>query len=193
VAKVFDAIDDTNRAFIEAQQLFFVATAPLSANGHANLSPKALDAFRVLSPTRVAYLDLTGSGNETSAHLRENGRITFMFCAFAGPPKILRLYGRGETVLPSDGRWAELLPHFGEHPGARQIIVAEIDLVQTSCGFGVPLYAYVGQRDTLTRWAEAKGDAGLESYRAEKNAHSIDGLVTPLGETRRGRPFEPTG
>lgn len=184
MAKTDDAIDDTNRAFIEAQQLFFVATAPLSPDGHANLSPKGLDSFRVLSPTRVAYLDLTGSGNETSAHLRENGRITFMFCAFAGPPKILRLYGRGETVLPSDDRWTELIPRFGERPGTRQIILATIDLVQTSCGFAVPFYDYVGQRETLTRWAEAKGDAGLETYRSERNAHSIDGLVTPLAESR---------
>ena len=184
MAKTYDAIDDANRAFIEAQQLFFVATAPLDADGHVNLSPKGLDAFRVLSPNRVAYLDLTGSGNETSAHLRQNGRITLMFCAFAGPPKILRLYGRGETVLPSDTRWSELLPRFGERPGARQIIVAEIDLVQTSCGFGVPLYDYVGQRDTLSRWAGVKGESGLETYRSEKNAHSIDGLVTPLGGTR---------
>ncbi len=180
--KVFDAIDDTHRAFIAAQRLFFVGSAPLSAEGHVNLSPKGLDCFRVLASDRVAYLDLTGSGNETSAHLHENGRITLMFCAFAGSPEILRLYGRGETVLPGSDAWAELRPLFGEYPGARQIIVAQIERVQTSCGFAVPRYEYVGQRDTLIRWAHAKGDDGLAAYHRERNAASIDGLPTPLGE-----------
>jgi len=183
VGDVFDSISDTHRAFIAAQQMFFVATAPLSADGHLNLSPKGLDCFRILAPNRVAYLDLTGSGNETSAHLHENGRITFMFCAFAGPPKIVRLYGRGETVLPESDRWDELHPLFGEYPGARQIIVAEISRVQTSCGFAVPKYEYVGQRDTLIRWAVAKGADGVETYHRERNTRSIDGLVTPLGES----------
>ena len=181
MGKIYDSIGDDHREFIAAQQTFFVASAPLSPDGHVNLSPKGLDCFRILTPTRVAYLDLTGSGNETSAHLRENGRITLMFCAFAGPPKILRLYGRGETVLPGSARWTELRSLFGEHPGARQIIIAEIDRVQTSCGFGVPIYEYVGQRDTLIRWTDAKGE-GLEGYQREHNARSIDGLVTPLGE-----------
>ncbi len=180
----YDAISDRHRAFIAAQHLFFVASAPLDAEGHVNMSPKGLDCFRVLTPNRVAYLDLTGSGNETSAHLRENGRITLMFCAFAGPPNILRLYGRGETALPGSDRWAELRPLFGDYPGARQIIVAEISRVQTSCGFAVPNYTYVGQRETLIRWANAKGDDGLETYHDERNARSIDGLVTPLGEPR---------
>jgi len=182
VSKMYDAINDDQQAFIAAQQMFFVASAPLSADEHVNMSPKGLDCFRVLTANRVAYLDLTGSGNETSAHLRENGRITLMFCAFAGPPNILRLYGRGETVLPGSDQWAELRPLFGEYPGARQIIVAEIDRVQTSCGFAVPNYAFVGQRDTLIRWANAKGEDGLETYHRERNARSIDGLVTPLGE-----------
>ena len=184
MAKFYDAIGDDLRAFIEAQRVFFVATAPAGGDGHVNVSPKGRDSLRVLGPLRVAYLDLTGSGNETSAHLRENGRITFMFCAFAGPPKILRLYGRGETVLPTDARWPELRPLFGDDPGARQIIVAEIDRVQTSCGFAVPRYDYVGQRDTLTRWAEHKGDDGLATYHRERNTYSIDGLVTPLGESQ---------
>lgn len=182
MAKVFEQIGEDLRAFIAAQQLFFVATAPLAEAGHVNLSPKGLDGFRVLGPRRVAYIDLTGSGNETSAHLQENGRITFMFCAFAGPPKILRLYGRGQTVLPTDPSWAELRPRFGAEPGARQIVVADIDRVQTSCGFGVPLFAYAGQRDTLVKLADAKGDEGLSAYRAEANARSIDNLPTPLGE-----------
>ncbi len=183
MAKVYDAISDDQRAFITAQQIFFVASAPLSSAGHVNLSPKGLDCLRVLTPNRVVYLDLTGSGNETSAHVRENGRITLMFCAFAGPPKILRLYGRGETVLPGSDQWADLSPLFGAYPGARQIIVAKISRVQTSCGFAVPHCEYVGQRDTLLRWANAKGNDGLETYRCERNARSIDGLVTPFGKS----------
>jgi hypothetical protein len=182
VAELFDAISDSHRAFIAAQQMFFVGSAPLSADGHVNLSPKGLDCLRVLGPNRVAYLDLTGSGNETSAHVRENGRVTLMFCAFAGAPKILRLYGHGEIALPGSGLWEELRPLFGDYPGARQIVVAAISRVQTSCGFAVPRYDYVGQRDTLIRWADAKGEEGIETYWAERNAQSIDGLVTPLGE-----------
>ncbi len=181
MAKMYDTINEAQRAFIAEQRVFFVASAPLGAEGHVNLSPKGLDCFRLLGPNRVAYLDLTGSGNETSAHLRENGRVTFMFCAFDGPPNILRLYGRGEVALPSDALWDELRPHFGDHPGARQIIVAAIDRVQTSCGFAVPHYEYVGQRDALTRWATVKGDAGLAAYQRERNARSINGLVTPIG------------
>jgi hypothetical protein len=182
VAKFFPAIDDAHHKFIADQHMFFVASAPLSADGHVNLSPKGQDCLRVLGPNSVAYLDLTGSGNETSAHLRENGRITLMFCAFAGPPKILRLFGRGEAVLPGSRQWEELFPLFEPLPGARQIILVEVSQVQTSCGFAVPNYKYVGQRDTLNRWAEAKGDDGLVEYRRQKNTRSIDGLLTPLGE-----------
>ncbi len=181
MAEFFDAISNNLRAFIEAQRVFFVATAPAGNQGRGNLSPKGLDGFRVLGPNRVAYLDLTGSGNETSAHLRENGRITFMFCAFTGSPNILRLYGRGEVALPGSALWDELRPRFGDEPGARQIIVAAIDRVQTSCGFAVPNYEYVGQRDALTKWANVKGADGLATYQREKNARSIDGMVTPLG------------
>ncbi len=184
MAKQYDAITDELRAWIEAQHMFFVASAPLSAEGHVNVSPKGLDTFRILGPRRVAYLDLTGSGNETSAHLQENGRITFMFCAFAGPPRILRLYGRGQTALPGSPLWAELRPLFPDLPGARQIIAADIHRVQTSCGFAVPNYTYCGQRDTLIRWAENRGEAGLEAYRREKNTASLDGLPTPLGDGR---------
>ncbi len=182
MAQVHPEITDPLRAFIEAQPLFFVATAPLSATGHVNLSPKGLDSFRVLGPNRVAYLDLTGSGNETSAHLRENGRITFMFCAFQGSPQILRLYGQGRTVLPDMPEWPTLLPQFPTLPGARQIIVADIDRVQTSCGFAVPLLAPVSQRDTLVKWAAKQGVVGLAQYHQKKNRVSIDGLPTPLGE-----------
>jgi hypothetical protein len=175
MGKVLECITPELRAFIEAQPLFFVATAPLAGTGHVNLSPKGLDCFRFLSSSRVAYLDLTGSGNETAAHVRENGRITFMFCAFAGPPRVLRLHGTAQVVLPESREWAGLVDAFPSHPGVRQIITAEITRVSTSCGFGVPFMEYVGQRDTLIRWAEAKGEA-LPRYREEKNAQSIDGL-----------------
>ncbi|MBW4694856.1 MAG: pyridoxamine 5'-phosphate oxidase family protein [Lyngbya sp. HA4199-MV5] len=179
MAKVFASITDDLQRFIETQHIFFVATAPLTA-GHVNLSPKGLNSFRILSANRVAYLDVTGSGNETSAHLQENGRITFMFCAFQEPPLILRLYGTGQTILPATTEWHDLYPLFSPLPGARQMIVATIDRVQTSCGMGVPLYEPVGQRDSLLKWAEKKGAEGLHAYQQQKNTSSIDGLPTPL-------------
>lgn len=182
MARTYETITDELREFIEAQQMFFVASAPLASDGHVNVSPKGLDCLRVLGPSQVAYCDLTGSGNETSAHLLENGRITLMFCAFAGPPRILRLYGTGTTLLPGSSGWAELKPLFPEYRGARHIILADISRVQTSCGFAVPLYEFSGQRDTLLRWADAKDDQALEIYRKEKNASSIDGLPTAIGE-----------
>ncbi|HEY9624133.1 MAG TPA: pyridoxamine 5'-phosphate oxidase family protein [Crinalium sp.] len=180
MAKVFEQITDDLQQFITKQHIYFVATAPLSAGGHVNLSPKGLDSFRILSPNRVAYLDLTGSGNETSAHLQENGRITFMFCAFQGPPVILRLYGRGQVVLPGASEWESLYSLFPSIPGVRQIITAEIDRVQTSCGTGVPLYEYEGDRDAIVQWANKKGEDGLLDYWQQKNRVSIDGLPTPL-------------
>lgn len=182
MAQRHENITDDLRNFIEAQHMFFVASAPLAAAGHVNVSPKGLDCLRVLSPHRVAYLDLTGSGNETSAHLRENGRITLMFCAFQGAPRILRLFGQGRTVLPGDADWAQLQALFPQTPGARQVIVADIDIVQTACGFGVPLFEFGGQRDMLPKWAQARGAQGLATYREQKNLRSIDGLLTPLGE-----------
>jgi hypothetical protein len=168
--------------FIAAQPLFFVATAPLSPDGHVNLSPKGLDSFRVLSPTRVAYLDLTGSGNETAAHLLENGRITIMFCAFAGKPNILRLYARGRAVQPDSTDWPALIERFEKLPGTRQIILCEVDRVQTSCGLAVPLMQFESHRQGLLKWAAAKGDDGMRAYRQQKNRHSIDGIPTPLGQ-----------
>ena len=167
-----------HREFIEKQKMFFTATSPLGADGHINLSPKGIDGFRVLSDNRVGYMDFIGSGNETSAHLLENGRITFMFCAFGGPPNILRLYGKGFTVLPGTAAWEEFSQHFNIYPSTRQIILADIDLVQTSCGYGVPLYEHVGERKHLFDWAEKKGEMGLAEYIQEKNLVSIDGLPT---------------
>lgn len=181
MGKFHDSIQPPHREFIEKQHLFFVATAPLSAGGRINLSPKGLDSFRVLSEKRVAYMDLTGSGNETSAHTLENGRITFMFCAFGGAPNILRLYGKGFAVLPETKDWAVYAPYFPIIPSVRQIIVADIDLVQTSCGYGVPLYEYTGERDIHYTWAEKKGAEGLQEYVREKNTSSLDGLPTHLG------------
>ncbi|MBD2344814.1 pyridoxamine 5'-phosphate oxidase family protein [Anabaena subtropica] len=182
MAKVFDHITKELQEFIADQHLFFVASAPLSPNGHVNMSPKGLDCFRILSHHQVAYLDLTGSGNETSAHLQENGRITLMFCAFEKSPCILRLYGKGKTILPSSPDWDSLYSLFPAIPGIRQIIVADIERVQTSCGFGVPLYEYQGQRQILVDWANKKGEQGVKDYQQQKNLVSIDGLSTPLSQ-----------
>jgi hypothetical protein len=182
MGKVLSHVTDGLRGFIERQHVFFVATAPL-AGGHVNLSPKGMDSFRVLGPTTVAYLDSVGSGNETAAHVLENGRITFMFCAFDGAPLILRLYGQGRAVRPGATEWDALAPHFPTRPGIRQIIVAELTRVQTSCGEAVPFYSYSGDRDQLIAWAAAKGPAGLEAYQREHNVRSIDGLPTPTAGT----------
>jgi hypothetical protein len=173
-----ESISPELRAFIEAQHVFFVATAPDGPGGHVNCSPKGMDAFRVLTPTRVAYLDLTGSGNETAAHLVQNGRVTFMFCAFEGKPKILRLYGTGRVVAPDAREWSELAPLFPELVGTRQVIVADVTRVQTSCGFGVPEMRFLAQRNALVEWARGKGPEGLSAYREKKNRTSIDGLPT---------------
>ncbi|MGB3637852.1 MAG: pyridoxamine 5'-phosphate oxidase family protein [Rivularia sp. (in: cyanobacteria)] len=182
MAKIFESITEELQTFITNQHMFFVGTAPLDSNGHVNLSPKGLKSFRVLSPHKVAYLDLTGSGNETSAHLQENGRITFMFCAFEGSPSILRLYGSGKTILPNNSEWESLYSQFPQIPGTRQIIVADIERVQTACGMSVPLYEFQGQRESLVKWAAKKGESGIKEYHQKKNMVSIDGLATPLSE-----------
>jgi hypothetical protein len=182
MGKFHDSMMEHHIAFIEKQKLFFVASAPLNREGHVNLSPKGLDSFRVLSDNRVAYMDIIGSGNETSAHILENGRITFMFCAFEGPPNILRLYGKGRAVLPSDIEWADLSALFTITLSTRQIIVADIHKVQTSCGFSVPLYEYAGERDHAEKWAESKGKEGLAAYKIQKNYISMDGLSTALSD-----------
>ncbi len=175
-----ESIREQELEFISKQKMFFVASAPLQQNGHINVSPKGSDSFRVLAPNKVMYMDLVGSGNETSAHLLENGRITFMFCSFDGPPNILRLYGNGETILPKDERWPELSAMFTPRLSNRQIIMADIYLVQNSCGYSVPLYDYVGERDFAQKWEDKKGYQGLEEYKKEKNRISLDGLPTAL-------------
>lgn len=176
MGKLHDALDERLIAFLQAQHLFFVATAPSGPGGHVNLSPKGLDSFRVLDARTVAYLDLTGSGVETIAHLRDNGRITLMFCAFAGPPKIVRLYGRGEVVPAGDPAFAALAAGFPRLPGARAVIRVHLERIADSCGYAVPLYEYGGERRQLIDWAERKGPQELATYRRDKNARSIDDL-----------------
>ncbi len=180
MGKLYDSIKPGHAEFIKKQHIFFVSTAPLSKGGRVNLSPKGLDSFRVLTDHRVAYMDLISSGNETSAHTLENGRITFMFCSFDQTPHILRLYGMGHTVLPGTPEWEEYVVHFKIYPSTRQIIVADIDLIQTSCGFGVPMFDYKAERNIHFEWAEKKGDEGLKKYMLEKNLTSLDGLPTGL-------------
>jgi len=176
VAKTFDGIDDALSAWLSEQPVFFVATAPLAADGHVNLSPRGLDSFSVLGPHRVAWVDRTGSGVETIAHLRENGRIVLMFCAFTGPPKIVRLHGRGRVCLPGSPEYDDVTARHVDSVGTRAVIVVDLHRVSDTCGYGVPLMELVGERDQLDRWAAAKGPEGLAAYRAEKNAVSLDGL-----------------
>jgi len=173
MGRTYETITDAAAAWLERQQMFFVATAPLAEDGHVNLSPKGLDTLRILDGRTVAYLDLTGSGAETAAHLRENGRITLMWCAFDGPPRIVRLQGRGEYVPLDDERVAGRFPDL---PGARGVVVVHADRISDSCGYAVPLYEYQGQRDRLLDWAGARSEEELGEYRRAKNATSIDGL-----------------
>lgn len=176
MGQVYDELPAAVTRFVAEQPVFFVATAPLDPSGHLNLSPKGGDTFRVLDAATVAYLDLTGSGVETIAHLRENGRITLMFCAFEGPPRIVRLYGRGRSLQPDDGGFSELARRFPELPGVRSVVRVDLDRVSTSCGYGVPLLRFEGHRDQLVAWAERKGPEGIAAYQAEHNAVSIDGM-----------------
>ena len=176
MGRVYEEIDAELAEWIAAQPLFFVATAPLAADGHVNCSPKGLDAFRVLGPREVAWMDLTGSGAETMAHLRENGRIMLMFCAFAGPPNIVRLHGTGEVLpLGSEG-FERLRDRFPPHAGQRAIVRVDVRRVADSCGYAVPRMELVADRDVLDRWSEKRGAEGLEAYRRERNARSLDGL-----------------
>jgi hypothetical protein len=177
MGKVYAEITAELAAWVGGQPVFFVASAPLSAGGHVNVSPKGLDCLRILGPHRVAYLDLTGSGAETVAHVRENGRIVLMFCAFTGPPKIVRFHGSAAVVLPGSSRWKQLRGAFPEYLGARAIIDVEVTRVSDSCGYGVPQFSGPVQREALQGWARTKdASQGLVPYRKEKNAHSIDGL-----------------
>ena len=174
----YTQLDDVLVRFIQAQSMFFVATAP--EQGHINLSPKGLDALRVLDSNTVAWLNVTGSGNETAAHVLENGRMTLMFCAFSGSPWILRLYGSAKVIHPNDAEWDRLSVHFDPLPGARQIFVLTIDLAQTSCGMAVPLYEFQGQRTELVDWATKKGPEGIADYWENKNMVSLDGKPTGM-------------
>jgi Pyridoxamine 5'-phosphate oxidase len=177
VGKLYDAIDDELTGFIARQHVFFVATAPLAGDGFVNLSPKGYDTLRVLGPRTLGYLDLFGSGVETIAHARENGRIVLLFCAFDGPPRILRIHGRAEAIEPGDGEFAALRAHFGPpRPGERAILRVEATRIATSCGYAVPLYEFVGDRPQLDAWADHKGSEGLHDYAEKKNATSLDGL-----------------
>lgn len=173
MAQAYEQITEPMRRLLDASHVFFVATAP--GDGHVNVSPKGYDTFRVIDATRVAYLDLTGSGAETIAHLRDNGRITIMVCAFEGPPNVVRLYGTGRVVVPGDHDFDELASLWEPIPGARAVIDIALQRTSTSCGYSIPFMDYAGERDRLIEWAEAKSD-GLEEYRATNNAESIDGL-----------------
>lgn len=177
MAKIPALLTDAHRRFIAQQKMFFVATAPRADGGLINLSPKGLDdTFAVLNERTVAYLDLTGSGVETIAHLQENGRICLMFCAFEGRANIFRIQGRGEVVMPEDTEFEVLAKHFPALPGVRSIIRIHAERVADSCGFAVPFMEYLGQRRELTDWAEKKGPEGVASYQQKKNRKSLDGL-----------------
>jgi hypothetical protein len=176
MGKTYEALDDGLVDFIRRQRVFFVATAPLSVEGHVNVSPKGLDTFAVLDPRTVAYADLTGSGIETVAHLRENGRITLCFCAFEGPPRILRLYGTGAALEPGTPEFDALRPRFGDFPSLRTIVRVTLTRIADSCGYGVPLYRFEGERSQLPEWVARKGAAGVVRYQDENNRESLDGL-----------------
>jgi len=186
LAKQFPSISNDHRAFILRQHVFFVASA--ASGTRVNVSPRGVDSLRLLGLNRVAYLDRTGSGNETAAHIRAGGRMTIMFCAFEGPPSILRLYGYGTVHHRRSRKFARLLAEQfgGKAPlGTRQIVSLDIDLVQTSCGFGVPFFDYQGERTAMDKWANATGEAGIDAYWREKNVRSIDGLPTGLFEDEK--------
>ena len=176
MGKAFAELDETNVKWIKKQRMFFVATAPAAVDGLLNLSPKGLDAFAVIDPTTVAYLDIVGCGVETIAHVKQNGRLIIMFCDFEGPPRILRLWGKGEVIERSDPRFAPMRARFAQVPGERSIIVLRVTRVQDSCGYGVPRYAFEQDRTTLDRLGPEKGPQGVDEYIANKNHKSTDGL-----------------
>ncbi len=176
MSEKFDALSDEHQRFIASQNIFFVATA--AREGRANLSPKGGPSVVVLGPDRLLWLNLTGSGNETAAHLLDSNRITLMWCAFDGPPNILRVYGSARVIYPEDEEWGESTARLPAVAGARQYFLIDIDLVQTSCGYSVPLMDYREDRTALAKWAQKQGDAGLRDYWANRNATSLDGMPT---------------
>ncbi|GAA3807224.1 pyridoxamine 5'-phosphate oxidase family protein [Nocardioides panacisoli] len=177
MGKVHESIEGRLRAFVERQHVFFVATAPLAADGHVNLSPRGVPGtFAVLDAHTFAWLDGTGSGSETIAHLRENGRVTVMFCAFDGPPDIVRFHGTGRVVTRYDAEYAELAARFDELPGARAVVVVDVERISDTCGYGVPLMEYVGERDLLGPAFARRGEEGSAEYRRNRNQVSLDGL-----------------
>lgn len=178
MAKFYDKLSPRLQKFIEAQKIFFVSTA--AEDGRINLSPKGMDSFKVIDGKRVLWLNVTGSGNETAAHLLAKNRITIMFCSFEGAPNILRLYGSGKEVKPSDSNWEEVAQHFTVLPGTRQIFDISIESTQTSCGMSIPFFEYKGEREELNDWANEKGKDGIKAYWTEKNQTSIDGLPTKI-------------
>lgn len=184
MATMYTALSERHIDFIRAQKIYFVATA--TADSRVNVSPKGMDSLRVLDPNRVAWLSVTGSGNETSAHVQADARMTVMFCAFEGAPLILRLYGSARVIHRKDPDWAALYAQFTPLPGARQIFDLAITHVQTSCGMGVPFMDYKGERGSLEAWAEKKGEAGLHDYWELKNQNSIDGLPTHIVARNNG-------
>ncbi len=177
MGKEYTEITPKLQSWIDRQQMFFVATAPIAGDGLINCSPKGLESFRVLSPHRIAYLDVGGSGIETVAHLKENGRIVIMMCAFAGPPKTYRFYGRGSVIEQHDSNFKELLQEFPPQPAARNIIVVEVERIIDSCGYGVPLYTFEKQRDSMQNYLADKTEEFIKQYRAKKNRYSLDGLT----------------
>lgn len=180
MAKQYPALNERLIQFISEQKIFFVGTA--TSDSRVSVSPKGLDTLRVLSDSQVVWLSVTGSGNETSAHVQNDPRMTIMFCAFEGPPLVLRLYGSARVIHLHDEDWQTYYAHFDPLLGTRQIFDLTIELVQTSCGMGVPNYAYTGDRDMLLNWAEKKGNEGLHQYWEEKNQFSIDGILTNIAE-----------
>ncbi len=181
MAEQFPALNEKHQAFIQRQQLYFVATAGME--GKVNLSPKGMESFRIIDEKSVVWLNLTGSGNETAAHVLENQRMTVMFCSFEKQPLILRLYGKAKVAYPRNSRWQALIDLFPDFTGARQLFELKLDMVQTSCGFAVPFYEFQGERPTLKNWADNIGREGTEKYWKEKNGHSLDGKNTGIFES----------
>lgn len=178
MAKIFDALTAEHIEFIQKQHMFFVATA--GAEGRVNLSPKGLDSLRIASSTMLHWLNLTGSGNETAAHVLENQRMTLMLCSFDKAPLILRIYGTARMTQPRDADWPELIAQFPQHQAARQVFSLDIDMVQTSCGYAVPYYDFIGERNTLSNWANKRNTIDLQEYWQTKNARSLDGKETGI-------------